>query len=56
MRVVRVRPSEPIAPGAQRQLVVVAEATVEQSRGTFLLRLGEADGVRTITVRGITFP
>jgi len=56
VRVVRVRPSEPIAPGAQRHLVVVAEATVEQARGTFLLRLDEAGGARTVTVRGITFP
>jgi hypothetical protein len=35
---------------------VVAEATVEQARGTFLLKLGESGGPRTLTVRGITFP
>jgi len=56
LRVVRMRLPEPIAPGVERQLVVVAEATVEQARGSFLLRLDEAGGARTVTVRGITFP
>jgi hypothetical protein len=56
LRVVRVIQSEPLTPGAQRWLVVVAEATVEQAKGTFLLKLGETGGPRTLTVRGITFP
>jgi uncharacterized protein (TIGR02268 family) len=56
LRVVRVIQPEPFTPGERRQLVVVAEATVEQARGTFLLKLGETGGPRTLTVRGITFP
>jgi uncharacterized protein (TIGR02268 family) len=56
LRVVRVIQPKPLEPGAQRWLVVVAEATVEQARGTFLLKLGESGGPRTLTVRGITFP
>jgi uncharacterized protein (TIGR02268 family) len=56
LRVVRVIQPEPLTPGARRRLVVVAEATVEQARGTFLLKLVERDGSRTLTVRGITFP
>jgi uncharacterized protein (TIGR02268 family) len=56
LRVVRVIQPEPLTPGARQQLVVVAEATVEQAKGTFLLKLGENGGPRTLTVRGITFP
>lgn len=56
LRVIRVWPSEPLAPGAQQQFVVEAEATAEQARGTFLLKLGEANGPRTLTLRGLTFP
>ncbi|PTL79377.1 hypothetical protein DAT35_34850 [Vitiosangium sp. GDMCC 1.1324] len=56
LRVLRVWPSEPLLPEQRWQLAVVAEATAEQLRGTFLLRLGEANGPRTITVRGVTFP
>ncbi|WP_158501656.1 DUF2381 family protein [Vitiosangium sp. GDMCC 1.1324] len=56
LRVLHVWPSEPLLPGKKRQLTVVAEATEDQLRGTFLLRLGEANGPRTITVRGVVFP
>lgn len=56
LRVVRVIQPEPLEPGTPRRLVVVAEAPVEQARGTFLLKLGETGGTRTLTVRGITFP
>ncbi|HYO54382.1 DUF2381 family protein [Archangium sp.] len=56
LRVVRVSQSKPLAPGAILHLVVVAETPVEQPRGTFLLKLGEAGGARTLTVRGVTFP
>jgi uncharacterized protein (TIGR02268 family) len=56
LRVVRLWQPEPFVPGASRRLVVVAEATVEQTRGTFLLKLGEANGPRTLTLRGLTFP
>jgi uncharacterized protein (TIGR02268 family) len=56
LHVLRVWPSHPISPGDRRQLVVEAEATKEQSRGTFLLELREAGGAGTVTVRGVTFP
>jgi len=56
LNVLRVWPSQPISPGDIRQLVVEAEATKEQSRGTFLLELREAGGAGTVTVRGATFP
>ncbi|HLM44499.1 MAG TPA: DUF2381 family protein, partial [Myxococcaceae bacterium] len=56
LHVLRVWPSRPIGPGDSRQLVVEAEATKEQSRGTFLLEMKEAGGAGTVTVRGVTFP
>jgi uncharacterized protein (TIGR02268 family) len=56
LHLLRVWPSQPISPGGRRQLVVEAEATKEQSRGTFLLELREASGAGTVTVRGVTFP
>lgn len=56
LKVVRVWQPEPLVPGSPRRLVVEAEATVEQARGTFVLTLGEAGGARPLTVRGVTFP
>ncbi|HEY0093694.1 MAG TPA: DUF2381 family protein [Archangium sp.] len=56
LRVVRVWQSVPLLPGRQARLVVEAEATVEQSRGPFLLKLGEAGGARPLTVHGVSFP
>ncbi|WNG50437.1 DUF2381 family protein [Archangium minus] len=55
-RVLRVWPFEPIPPGQTLQLVVEAEATKEQARGTFILKLWEANGPRTLTLRGVAFP
>ncbi|PTL81965.1 DUF2381 family protein [Vitiosangium sp. GDMCC 1.1324] len=56
LRVLRVHLPTPLLPGSEGRLVVEAEATKAQSRGTFLLKLGEAGGPRTITVRNVTFP
>jgi Protein of unknown function (DUF2381) len=56
LRVLSVWPREPIAPGGWGRVVVEAEATQAQSRGTFLLGLTEADGPRTVTLRGVVFP
>ncbi|WP_257455796.1 DUF2381 family protein [Archangium lipolyticum] len=57
LRVLRVWQPAPISPGKERGLVVVeAEATEEQARGAYVLRLGEANGLRTVTLRGVTFP
>ncbi|QRN96269.1 DUF2381 family protein [Archangium violaceum] len=54
--VLRVWSREPIPPGKLGRIVVEAEATQAQSRGTFLLALTEADGPRAVTVRGVVFP
>jgi uncharacterized protein (TIGR02268 family) len=51
-----VMPSEPILPGEIVRVAIVAEATKEEVQGTFILKLGEAGGPRTVTLRGVTFP
>ncbi|HZH13955.1 MAG TPA: DUF2381 family protein [Archangium sp.] len=56
LRVVRVWQPQPFEPGQLAQIVVEAEATVKQLQGTFLLKLDEAGGPRTLTVRGVSFP
>lgn len=38
------------------EVMVVAEAKKEDVQGTFILKLGEAGGPRTVTPRGVTFP
>ncbi|PTL75601.1 hypothetical protein [Vitiosangium sp. GDMCC 1.1324] len=43
LRALRGWSSEPLLSGKRSQLAVVAEATAEQLRGTFLLRLGETN-------------
>jgi hypothetical protein len=35
---------------------VEAEATPDVATGTFMLKLWDASGARTVTIRGITFP
>jgi uncharacterized protein (TIGR02268 family) len=56
LRVVRVWQSGPLGPGERAKLVVEVEARAEQTRGAFLLKLGEATGARPLTVRGVLFP
>jgi uncharacterized protein (TIGR02268 family) len=56
LKVVRVWQPEPLVPGAHHPLVVEAEATAEQARGTFILTLDEAGGAPPLTVRDVTFP
>ncbi|PTL84135.1 DUF2381 family protein [Vitiosangium sp. GDMCC 1.1324] len=56
LRIISVWPLKPIPPGEPLRLVVEAEATEEQARDTFILKLWEANGPRTITLRGVTFP
>ncbi|WP_052519657.1 DUF2381 family protein [Archangium violaceum] len=56
LRIVRVWQPGPLLPGSTGSLMVESEATPEQTRGAFLLKLGEAGGPRTLTVRGVTFP
>jgi len=56
LRVLSVWQPEPLAPGKKGRVVVEAVATPEQARGTYVLTLGERDGARTVTLRGVTFP
>ncbi|MCY1075426.1 DUF2381 family protein [Archangium lansingense] len=56
LRVGRVWQPETIAPGAQRRLAVEAEATVEQTQGTFILELSGPGGAHSLTVSEVTFP
>ncbi|HEX5752095.1 MAG TPA: DUF2381 family protein [Archangium sp.] len=57
LRVTRVWQSGPLLPEGQVRLVVEAEAPEKkQLQSTFLLKLGEAGGARTFTVRGVAFP
>ena len=56
LRVLSVWQPEPLAPGKKGRVVVEAAATPEQAQGTYVLTLGEGGGVRTVTLRGVTFP
>ncbi|HEX5754634.1 MAG TPA: DUF2381 family protein [Archangium sp.] len=56
LRILRVWQPAPLLPGSRGPLMVEAEAAPEQTQGAFLLKLGEAGGPRTLTVRGVTFP
>jgi len=48
---------EPLWEGAtDRRVVLEAEATKEESRGSFTLKLSNEDGTRTVTLSGVTFP
>jgi uncharacterized protein (TIGR02268 family) len=56
LNVLTVWQAAPVTPGQVRRVVVEAEATLDAARGTFTLKLWEADGPRTITLSGVTFP
>lgn len=56
LKVVRVWQPKPFEPGAWRRLVVEAEATAKQARGTFVLTLGGEVGAPPLTVDAVTFP
>lgn len=57
LKVVTLWPLEPDAPGEHRSSVFVeAETGPDEVVGTFTLKLWEAGGARTVTLRGITFP
>ncbi|WP_224364368.1 DUF2381 family protein [Hyalangium versicolor] len=59
-RPLRVSPpwqAEPLSEGVQSQRVVIeADATEAESRGTFTLKLWDAEGTRSVIVTGVTFP
>jgi uncharacterized protein (TIGR02268 family) len=47
----------PFSPGAKDPRVVIeADATEAESRGSFTLKLWDAEGTRSIIVTGVTFP
>jgi uncharacterized protein (TIGR02268 family) len=57
LRVLSVWPREPLSSDVEEGRVIIeAEATKEQSRGSFTLKLWNADGTRSLTVSGVTFP
>jgi uncharacterized protein (TIGR02268 family) len=57
LRVLRTWQRGPISAGAKDQRVwIEAEATPEEARGTFTLKVWEAQGARSITVTGVRFP
>jgi uncharacterized protein (TIGR02268 family) len=59
-RTLRVLPpwqAEPIKFGAEdRRVVIEAEATEAESRGTFILKVWDTGGTRSITLTEVTFP
>ena len=56
LEVLRVWPLEPIPPGRIGHVFVEAVATGKEARGTYVLQLAEANGPRTVTLPGVTFP
>jgi uncharacterized protein (TIGR02268 family) len=55
-RRLEVLPVAPLLPGEIVRVMLVAEATKQEVQGPFVLKLGEAGGPRTVTLRGVTFP
>jgi uncharacterized protein (TIGR02268 family) len=57
LKVLGVWPMEPIPPGQKRRVVVEAEATESEARGTFTLKLwGQEDTARVELFDGVMFP
>jgi len=57
LKVVRVWPTTPLAPGATWQRVVVeAEVTEAQARGRFTLSLWQGSEPASVSLEGVTFP
>jgi uncharacterized protein (TIGR02268 family) len=57
LKVVKLWPPEPIVPGLRGEIVSVeAEATPDVAAGTFILRLWDTSGARSVTISGIQFP
>jgi uncharacterized protein (TIGR02268 family) len=49
--------AEPLGPGAKDMRVVIeADATETETRGSFTLKLWDAEGTRSLIVTGVTFP
>jgi len=56
LRVLRVWQPTPALPGENARVIVEAEGREADTRGTYVLRLHEAGGPRTVTLRGVSFP
>ncbi|WP_338865566.1 DUF2381 family protein [Myxococcus stipitatus] len=56
LKVLRVWQDSSIAPGDMGRVVIEAEASVESVRGSFSLKLWEAEGARTVTIGNVRFP
>lgn len=56
LKVLPVWQNAPIASGGRQIVAVEAEATAEEARGSFTLKVWEAGGTRTMTIGGVTFP
>jgi uncharacterized protein (TIGR02268 family) len=56
LRVLRVWQPGPVHPGDIERVIVEAEGREADTRGPFVLRLHEAGGARTVTLRGVSFP
>ena len=57
LKVVRVWPTAPLAPGAENQRVLVeAEVTEAQARGRFTLSLWQDGEPASVSLEGVTFP
>ncbi len=56
LRVLRVWQPEPVAPGHRRRVIVEAGGLGADTQGPYVLRLHEAGGARTVTLRGVSFP
>ena len=57
LKVVKLWPLEPIVPGPDgRTVFVEAEAPVAPAAGTYLFKLSDASGARSVTLGNVTFP
>lgn len=56
LKVLRVWQKSPIISGGNGRVVIEAEAPAESARGSFSLKLWEAEGSRTVTIGNVTFP
>ncbi|WP_225409272.1 DUF2381 family protein [Stigmatella hybrida] len=49
--------AEPLSPGATDMRVVIeADAPEAESRGSFTLKVWDAEGTRSVIVTGVTYP
>ena len=56
MKEAKVRQLTPIPPGQTGLVVVETELLAQEARGTFTLKLWDENGVRLVSLGGVTFP